>query len=46
MDTTTIKSIDDDEMDQFLEFFHSDNYDDILDVDLQMFQAWLVINPS
>ena len=38
-DTTPIKSIDDDEMDNLLEFFHSEHDDDLLDVDLQMLQA-------
>ena len=38
-DTTPIKSIDDDEMDHILEFFHSEHDDDLLDVDLQMLQA-------
>ena len=37
-DTNPIKSIDDDEMDSLLEFFHSEHDDDILDVDLQMLQ--------
>ena len=36
MDTTTIKSIDDDEMDQFLELFLSYHDDGILYVDLQI----------
>ena len=35
-DTTPIKSIDDDEMDHFLELFQSDHDDDIFDVDLHM----------
>ena len=38
-DTTSIKSIDDDEMGHLLEFFHSEHDDDLLDVDLQMLQA-------
>ena len=38
-DTTPIKSIDDDEMDHLLEFFHSEHDDNILYVDLQMIQA-------
>ena len=38
-DTTPIKSIDGDEMDHILEFFHSEHDDDLLDVDLQMIQA-------
>ena len=37
--TTTIKSIDDYEMDHLLEVFHSEHDDNILDVDLQMFQS-------
>ena len=32
-DTTTIKSIDDDEMDHILELFHSEHDDDLLDID-------------
>ena len=35
-DTTLIKSIDDDEMDQLLGFFHLYHDDDILNVELQM----------
>ena len=38
-ETTPIKSIDDDEMDHLLEFFHSEHDEDLLDVDLQMLQA-------
>ena len=38
-DTTPIKSIDDDEMDHLLEFFHSEHDDGLLYVDLQMIQA-------
>ena len=38
-DTTPIKSIDDDEMERLLEFFHSEHDDDLLYVDLHMFQA-------
>ena len=38
-DSTPIKSIDYDEMDHLLEFFHSEHDDDLLDVDLQMIQA-------
>ena len=38
-DTTSIKSIDDDEMDHLLEFFYSEHDDDLLVVDLQMLQA-------
>ena len=30
-------------MDHLLEFLHSEHDDDILDVDLQMIQAWLVV---
>ena len=37
--TTPIKSIDDDEMDHLLKFFHSKHDDDLLDVDLHMLQA-------
>ena len=37
--TSPIKSAYDDEMDHLLEFFHSEHDDDLLDVDLQMFQA-------
>ena len=44
-DTTPIKSIDDDDMDHFLWFFHSENYEDLLDVDLNMLEAWLVVAP-
>ena len=36
--TTPIKSIDDDEMDHLLGFFHSEHDDDLLDFDLQMIQ--------
>ena len=38
-DTTPIKSVDNDEMDHLLEFFHSKHDEDLLDVDLQMLQA-------
>ena len=38
-DTTMIKSIDDYEMDQLLELFHSEHDDDILGVELHMIQA-------
>ena len=38
-DTTLNKSIDYDEMDHLLEFFHSEHDEDILDVDLQIIQA-------
>ena len=44
-DTTPIKSIDDDEMGHLVEFFHWEHDDDLLDVDLQMLQAWLVVAP-
>ena len=37
-DTNNIKSIDDDEMDNLLEFLHSEHDEDLLDVDLQMLQ--------
>ena len=33
-------------MDYLLELFHSENDDDILDFDLKMLQAWLVVAPS
>ena len=33
-------------MDQILEFFHSEHNDNILNVDLQMPQAWLVVTTS
>ena len=32
-------------MDQLLELLHSENDDDILDVELHMIQAWLVVDP-
>ena len=38
-DTTTIKSIDDDDMDNVLELSYSEYYDNLLDVDLQTLQA-------
>ena len=38
-DTTPNKSIDDDEMDNLLELFHSESYEDLLNVDLQIIQA-------
>ena len=38
-DTPPIKSIDDDEIDQILEFFHSEHDDDLLYVHLYMLQA-------
>ena len=44
-DTTPIESIYDDGMDHLLELFHSKNDEDILDVELQMLQAWLVAAP-
>ena len=37
-ETTPIKSIDDDEMDHLMELSHSEDDDDLLDVDLQMIQ--------
>ena len=43
--TTSIQSIDDDEMDHLLEFFYSEHDEDLLDVDLHMLQAWLVLAP-
>ena len=39
LETTPIKSIDDDEMVHLLEFFHSEHDNNLLDVDLQMLQA-------
>ena len=44
-DNKPIKSIDDDKMDHLLELFHSEHVDDILDVDLQMLHALLVVAP-
>ena len=44
-DTPLIKSIDDNEMDHLLEFFHPEHDDNILDVDLHMLQSWLVLSP-
>ena len=44
-DTTPIKSIDHDEMYHLLEFFHSEHDDNLIDVDLQMLQAWIVVAP-
>ena len=38
-DTTPIKSIDDDEMDNLLELFNSEHDEYLLDVDLHMLQA-------
>ena len=43
--TTPIKSIDADEIYYLVEFFHSEHDDDLLDIDLQMLQAWLVVAP-
>ena len=43
LDNTSIKSIYDDEIDQFVEFFHSDHYENLLDTDLFMLQAWPVV---
>ena len=45
-DTTPTKSIDDNEMDNFLEFFHSEQNEDLLDVELHMLQTWLVVAPN
>ena len=39
LDNTLIKSIDDDEINNVLEFFHSEHDEDLLDVDLHMIQA-------
>ena len=38
-DTTSIKSIDDDEIDHLLGFFHSEHDEDLLYVDLHIIQA-------
>ena len=38
-DTTPIKPIDDDEMDNLLELLHSEHDEDLLDVDLYILQA-------
>ena len=43
--TNPIKSIDADEIYYLLELFHSEHDDDLLDIDLQMLQAWLVVAP-
>ena len=43
--TTPIKSIDDYEMYQIMEFFHSYHDAYRLGVDLQMIQAWLAVAP-
>ena len=40
--TTPIKAFDDDEMDNILEFFHSEHNEYFLDVDRQMIHYWLV----
>ena len=45
-DTTLNKSIDDDEMDHLLELFHSEHDENVLDVDIQMLQSWLVVAPT
>ena len=37
-DTTTVKSIDDDEMDHLLEFYYSEHDEYLLYVDIQMLQ--------
>ena len=44
-ETTMIKSIDDDEMDHTLEFFHSEHDELFLFIGLLMLQAKLVIAP-
>ena len=44
-ETTPIKSIYDDEIDNIPKLFHSDNDDDIFDVDLQMLQTCLAVDP-
>ena len=38
-----MKPIDDDEMYQVPELFHSEDYDDLLDIDIQMLQTWVVV---
>ena len=38
-DTAPIKIEDNDEMDYLLELFHSEHNDNLMDVDLNMFQA-------
>ena len=38
-DTTSIESIDDDEMDHLLDLFHPEHDDDLLDVELHTLQA-------
>ena len=43
--TTPIKSIDDYEMEHLLELFHSEHDEDLLDVDLHILQAQLVVSP-
>ena len=45
-DNNTTESIDDDEMDQLLEFFHSEHDYDFLDVELQILQYSIVVAPS
>ena len=45
-DTTPIKLTDDDEMEQLLEFLHSEHDDYLLDVDLHMLQDLLAVYPS
>ena len=44
-DTTQIKSVDDDEMDHILEFFHSEHDGYLLDVELHILQDLLVVSP-
>ena len=46
MDTNKIKSIDDDEMYHIIELFHSENGNNILDVNLQMLRYLLLVAPS
>ena len=43
IDTTHIKSIDDDKFDHLLGLFHSEHDDDILNIGLQMLQDWLMV---
>ena len=43
--TIPINSIDDDEKDHILKFLHSEHDENLLGVDLQMIQAWLLFDP-
>ena len=44
-ETTTIKLIDDNEMDNLMKWFQSEHDEDSLDVYIHMLQAWLVVAP-